>query len=112
MDDADECVHAIAPAAASIHDFEASLEMQAEGYKLDADHFHQAVHGSIDYARHLKPDLELRELLLSIQLPRVVFTNADRAHAERCLELMGIADCFEVCCPESRYSSRTGPVVS
>ena len=86
--------------------FEVSLLTQVEGYKLDADHFHQAVHGSIDYEYHLKPDLELRELLLSINLPRFVFTNADRLHAERCLEMMGIADCFGVRVQHS-VSSRT-----
>lgn len=40
-------------------------------------------------------DPKLRELLLSIPLPKFVFTNADRTHARRCLDLLGIADCFE-----------------
>ena len=26
-----------------------------------------------------------------------VFTNGDRKHAERCLRLLGLDDCFEVC---------------
>ena len=63
---------------------------------MDPDHFHRAVHGSLDYDRYLKPDMQLREILLSVQLSRFVFTNADQAHAERCLQRMGIADCFQV----------------
>jgi FMN phosphatase YigB (HAD superfamily) len=27
-------------------------------------------------------------------MPKYVFTNADRRHAERCLSLLGLADCF------------------
>lgn len=42
-----------------------------------------------------QPDPTLRTLLRSIPLPKFVFTNADRAHAARCLELLGITDCFE-----------------
>lgn len=57
--------------------------MQTEGYKLDAEHFHAAVHSSINYEKDLKPDPELREFLLAIDLPRFVFTNADRIHSER-----------------------------
>lgn len=44
---------------------------------------------------HTQADPTLRALLLSIPLPKYVFTNADRAHAARCLALLGVADCFE-----------------
>ena len=33
-----------------------------------------------------------------------VFTNGDRKHAERCLRLLGLEDCFEVCYARSRLS--------
>jgi FMN phosphatase YigB (HAD superfamily) len=42
----------------------------------------------------IQPDPALRDMLDSIPLPKVVFTNADRAHAARCLDLLGIAGCF------------------
>lgn len=43
----------------------------------------------------LQPDPALRALLDSIPLPKHIFTNADRRHAERCLSLLGIRDCFD-----------------
>ncbi|KAL4427910.1 hypothetical protein ABPG75_001999 [Micractinium tetrahymenae] len=67
----------------------------ANGYKVDYDAWHAAVHGSLPYEEYLQPDPALRTLLLSIPLPKYVFTNADRTHAARCLQLLGVADCFE-----------------
>jgi FMN phosphatase YigB (HAD superfamily) len=34
-------------------------------------------------------------MLDSIPLPKYLFTNADVAHAARCLELLGLASCFQ-----------------
>lgn len=42
-----------------------------------------------------QPDPTLRALLDSIPLPKHIFTNADRKHAERCLDLLGIRSCFD-----------------
>lgn len=41
-------------------------------------------------------DPRLKQILDSIPVRKYVFTNADRRHAERCLQLLGITDCFEV----------------
>jgi hypothetical protein len=35
-------------------------------------------------------------VLQAVPVPKWVFTNADVTHAERCLELLGIRDCFQV----------------
>lgn len=67
----------------------------ANGYKIDYDDWHASVHGSLDYEQYLKPDPALRAMLDSIPLPKAIFTNADRAHAARCLDLLGITECFE-----------------
>lgn len=67
-----------------------------KGFQMDFDDWHAAVHGALPYRRLLKRDEGLRQLLQSIPLPKYVFTNADRKHADICLELMGIADLFEV----------------
>tara|TARA_B100000795_G_C22611509_1_gene365271 strand:+ start:68 stop:778 length:711 start_codon:yes stop_codon:yes gene_type:complete len=40
------------------------------------------------------PDLELRAMILSVQRPRWVFTASVESHARRCLEALGISDCF------------------
>ena len=42
----------------------------------------------------IKPDPELRALLLRIDRPRWVFTASVASHAQRCLEALGIADLF------------------
>lgn len=70
--------------------------MQATGYTIDFDHWHQHVHWNLPYDEYLTSDPKLRELLCSIELPRFVFTNADERHASICLDKLGIADCFQV----------------
>ena len=66
------------------------------GYQIDFDDWHAYVHGTLPYEEFLGEDSAMRALLQSIPLPKWVFTNADRTHAERCLRLMGIADLFQV----------------
>ena len=44
---------------------------------------------------YLRPEPELRQMLLSIPGSRWVFTNSDIDHAQRVLAKMNIADCFE-----------------
>jgi len=43
----------------------------------------------------LVPDARLRAALLALPGRRLVFTNGDRAYAERVLSALGILDCFE-----------------
>ncbi|GFH14703.1 uncharacterized protein HaLaN_10810, partial [Haematococcus lacustris] len=67
----------------------------ASGYKIDYDHWHQLVHHeAIDYSL-LKPDPVLRNLLCSIDIPKFILTNADRKHAQICLDRLGLSDCFK-----------------
>ena len=72
------------------------MHPQANGYQIDFDDWHAAVHGTLPYERMLHEDKAMRELLQSIDLPKYVFTNADTKHAEICLHLLGIADLFQV----------------
>eukprot|EP00892_Ulva_mutabilis_P002206 jgi/Ulvmu1/11987/UM082_0066.1 len=67
----------------------------ATGHTIDFDHWHRHVHGTLPYDEYLSPNTKLREALCSIELPRFVFTNADRSHATICLDKLGIADCFQ-----------------
>lgn len=74
----------------------------ATGYQIDVDDWHAHVHHTLPYEKYLKKDDPLRDLLQRIKLPLYVFTNGDRKHAEICLRLMGITDCFQgVVCYES-----------
>ena len=70
--------------------------MQATGYQIDVDDWHAHVHHTLPYEKYLRKDDPLRDLLQRIKLPLYVFTNGDRKHAEICLRLMGITDCFQV----------------
>ncbi len=66
----------------------------ARGYTVDFEDWHATVHGSLPYDTLIKPDPKLKALLDAIPVPKYVFTNADRAHADRCLSIMGLGSCF------------------
>ncbi|KAK1370099.1 Pyrimidine 5-nucleotidase protein [Heracleum sosnowskyi] len=68
--------------------------LRAIGYDFDYDEYHSFVHGRLPY-ENLKPDPVLRSLLLSLPIPKVIFTNADKVHAVKALNILGLEDCFE-----------------
>ncbi|XP_058762122.1 uncharacterized protein C24B11.05-like [Vicia villosa] len=68
--------------------------LKAIGYDFDYDDFHSFVHGRLPY-NLLKPDPVLRGILLSLPFRKIIFTNADDAHAKRVLHRLGLEDCFE-----------------
>ncbi|CAN8287352.1 unnamed protein product [Cochlearia groenlandica] len=68
--------------------------LRAIGYNFDYEEYHSFVHGRLPYV-NIKQDLVLRSLLLSIPLRKIIFTNADKLHAARALERLGLEDCFK-----------------
>ncbi|XVE61908.1 hypothetical protein DITRI_Ditri06bG0076000 [Diplodiscus trichospermus] len=68
--------------------------LRAIGYDFDYDEYHGYVHGRLPY-ENLKPDPQLRSLLLSLPLRKIIFTNADKVHAAKALSKLGLEDCFE-----------------
>lgn len=68
--------------------------LKALGYEFDNDEFHAYVHGRLPY-ENLKPDPVLRNLLLSMPQRKIIFTNADKDHAAKVLNRLGLEDCFE-----------------
>ncbi|KAK9069277.1 hypothetical protein SSX86_013393 [Deinandra increscens subsp. villosa] len=68
--------------------------LKALGYEFDNDAYHAFVHGTLPY-HALKPDFVLRNLLLSMPQRKIIFTNADKAHAVRVLSRLCLEDCFE-----------------
>ncbi|KAK4848048.1 hypothetical protein QYF36_008709 [Acer negundo] len=68
--------------------------LKALGYEFDNDEFHANVHGKLPY-ENLKADPVLRHLLLSMPQRKIIFTNADKAHADQVLRKLGLEDCFE-----------------
>ncbi|KAL1208498.1 hypothetical protein V5N11_007980 [Cardamine amara subsp. amara] len=68
--------------------------LKAVGYDFDYDDFHRFVHGRLPYTT-LKRDPILRNIILSLPIRKVVFTNADKAHAAKVIARLGLEDCFE-----------------
>ncbi|KAE9618078.1 hypothetical protein Lal_00041909 [Lupinus albus] len=64
------------------------------GYNFDYDDYHSFVHGRLPY-ENLKPDPVLRNLLLNLPYRKLIFTNADKVHAMKALNKLGLEDCFE-----------------
>ncbi|KAE8681675.1 Peptidyl-prolyl cis-trans isomerase [Hibiscus syriacus] len=68
--------------------------LKALGYEFYDDEFHAYVHGRLPYEK-LRPDPVLRNLLSSLPHRKIIFTNADKAHAQQVLKRLGLEDCFE-----------------
>lgn len=89
-------------------DFETAAKIRSERYKsysttlewlrsegfTDIDGFMTHVHPDNE-TDELAPQPELREFLLSINLPKSILTNAPKIHAQRVLKHFNIEDCFE-----------------
>lgn len=89
-------MHALCDAAISLPFTSASCcVLQAAGHKIDYDDWHKEVHyGVLDYEHMLHPDAGLRDILCRMDMPKYILTNADHTHAIRCLDRLGISDCF------------------
>lgn len=68
--------------------------LRAIGYRINYDDYHSFVHGRLPY-ENLKPDPVLRQILLSIPIRKLIFTNADEIHTAKVLRKLGLEDCFE-----------------
>ncbi|XP_042429499.1 uncharacterized protein C24B11.05-like [Zingiber officinale] len=68
--------------------------LRAIGYNFNYDDYHSFVHGRLPYEK-LKPDTVLRHLLQSLPIRKVIFTNADKIHAAKALQRLGLEDCFQ-----------------
>jgi pyrimidine 5'-nucleotidase len=63
-------------------------------YGIDVHQYLDFVH-DIPLKDYLESDPKLREILLSYPHKKVIFTNADRGHAQRTLKVLGLEDCFD-----------------
>lgn len=65
-------------------------------HKIDPVHYDKFVDGGLPLDGLLVPDLELRNMILSLPpWPRFIFTNAGINHAERVIRLLGLSDVFK-----------------
>ena len=63
-------------------------------YDVDAEEYLAFVH-DLPLEEYIHPDPALRTLLLSLPQRRWIFTNSDHNHANRVLNILGLAGCFE-----------------
>ena len=63
-------------------------------HNVNSDEYLAYVH-DLPLLDYLQPDYELHRMLTSLPQVKYIFTNADRAHATRVLEILGISDCFD-----------------
>ena len=74
----------------------ATLKGLMRHHKTDPQHFLKVTHQFDDLAERVIAVKRLRHLIKSLAGRKVVFTNAPRDYALRVLNLLGIADCFEL----------------
>ncbi|MEY3862354.1 MAG: hypothetical protein RIR60_720 [Pseudomonadota bacterium] len=74
----------------------ATLKGLMRHHQTDPQHFLKVTHQFDDLAERVIAVKRLRHLIKSLAGRKVVFTNAPREYALRVLNLLGIADCFEL----------------
>ena len=63
-------------------------------HHVNADDYLAFVH-DLPLSEYIHPDAELQQLLCSLPQTKYIFTNADTAHANRVLHILGVADCID-----------------
>jgi putative hydrolase of the HAD superfamily len=71
-----------------------SLRGLMVNHNIDPESYLDYVH-QISIEEFINPNPALAPMLESIPLPKVIFTNATREHAQRVMSILGIAHCFE-----------------
>ena len=74
----------------------ATLKGLMRHHGVDAYHFLQKTHAFMDLPNMVIQAKRLQSLLKKLPGRKCVFTNAPREYAVHVLEIMGIADCFEL----------------
>lgn len=77
------------------HEYGTTLRgIQANHPEVDAGEYLNFVH-AIPLDKYIQTDPKLRQMLLALPQQKWIFTNADKNHAQRVLNVLGIADCFD-----------------
>jgi len=63
-------------------------------YKVDIEEYLSFVH-NIPLNKYLQPDPGLRSVIETLPARKYIFTNADSAHANRVLNVLGLQGCFD-----------------
>jgi putative hydrolase of the HAD superfamily len=76
------------------HKYGTTLRGLQQTRQIDTDRFLEYVH-DVPVSTLLTPDEELKRVLSAFPQRKVIFTNADRPHAQRVLNCLGLEACFE-----------------
>lgn len=76
------------------HAYGSTLRGLQEHHGVDDRDYLTYVH-DVPLADFISPEPNLRQMLLQYPQRRVIFTNADRYHATRVLNVLQLTDCFE-----------------
>ena len=71
-----------------------TLKGLEQHYTFDRKDFLAFVH-DVDLKKYIQPDENLRAVLKSLPTKKIIFTNADEAHAKRITAALGVGDCFD-----------------
>lgn len=66
----------------------------ANGFCIDPDDWHASIYETLPYDTLFRRDGALRDALQKIPVPKYVFTNAHRNHANAVLQRLGLESCF------------------
>lgn len=75
-------------------DYGVTMQGLMRHHQVDPEDYLHYVH-DVDVASRLQAEPELRQALVSLAQPKVIFTNSSRAHTDRVLGALGIADLFD-----------------
>eukprot|EP01025_Chloroclados_australasicus_P055567 TRINITY_DN6759_c0_g2_i1.p2 TRINITY_DN6759_c0_g2~~TRINITY_DN6759_c0_g2_i1.p2 ORF type:complete len:276 (-),score=29.31 TRINITY_DN6759_c0_g2_i1:363-1190(-) len=74
----------------------------AEGYPIDMHEWHAFTHWQLPYNSYIHPSPQIQRILQQIDVPKFIFTNADRKHTQFCLKRLQLEREFQgVICFES-----------
>lgn len=94
-----------------VRNFSTTLEwLRSEGLS-DVEGFFRHVHPENE-ADELKEDPDLRPFLQSIEIPKIICTNAPREHAERVLKKLNVIDLFSEICDIRDFNLQGKPYPS
>lgn len=75
-------------------DYGTTLRGLQANFNVDMEDYLAFVH-NVPLGDHLQPDPELRKVIEAIPARKYIFTNADSAHANRVLDILGLKGLFD-----------------
>ncbi|MDK2846889.1 MAG: putative hydrolase of the superfamily [Desulfuromonadales bacterium] len=75
-------------------DYGVTMQGLMRHHQVDPEDYLHYVH-DVNVGSRLHVDPELRKVLVSLPQTKVIFTNSSRAHVDRVLDALGVADLFD-----------------